>query len=79
MSNQNALMLPILEEFELPSVSFKVLDPSSLSPQTLAAFDDFMRGAGVPHRVFVYSHDYARFCMLVKKFKLHKYFCRQVF
>lgn len=45
MSDHDELMLPILEEFELSGVSFKVVDPSSLPPQTLASFDNFMRGA----------------------------------
>ncbi|WP_017050849.1 hypothetical protein [Vibrio anguillarum] len=58
-------LLPTLEEFELPDVPWKVVDPSSLPKVTLSAFDSFMSGASVPHRVFVYSHDYSRFCMLV--------------
>ncbi len=60
-------LLPALEEFELPDVTWKVVDPSCLPPSTLLAFDTFMRGASVPHRVFVYSHDYSRFCMLVRR------------
>ncbi|AVF75466.1 hypothetical protein NI392_21345 [Vibrio alginolyticus] len=60
-------LLPNLKEFELPNVPFKVVDPSSLPPQTLMAFDEFMRGASVPHRVYVYTQDYSRFCMLVRR------------
>ncbi|UHJ60301.1 hypothetical protein [Vibrio furnissii] len=48
-------LLPTLEEFELPDVPWKVVDPSSLPKATLSAFDSFMSGASVPHRVFVYS------------------------
>ncbi|MCG9700300.1 hypothetical protein L1D19_09260 [Vibrio natriegens] len=59
--------LPTLKEFDLPDVPWKVVDPSSLPPATLSAFDTFMSGASVPHRVFVYSHDYSRFCMLVRR------------
>lgn len=59
--------LPDLEEFDLENVPFKVVDPSPLPEQTLKAFDTFMSGSAVPHRVYVYSHDYARFCMLVRK------------
>ena len=59
--------LPLLEEFDLPGAAFKVVDPSSLPENLLTAFDAFMRGSSVPHRVYVYSHDYSRFCMLVKK------------
>lgn len=50
-------LLPNLKEFELPNVPFKVVDPSSLPPQTLMAFDESMKGASVPHRVYVYTKD----------------------
>lgn len=60
-------LLPTLEEFELPNVPWNVVDPSSLPKATLSTFGLFMSGASVPHRVFVYSHDYLRFCMLVRR------------
>ncbi|ENQ8649121.1 hypothetical protein ACEQ8A_002761 [Vibrio fluvialis] len=59
-------ILPQLEEFEMDEVIFKVVDPSVLPPKTLKEFDKFMAGATVPHRVYVYSHDYSRFCGLVR-------------
>lgn len=67
MTDSYETMLPNLEEFELPNVPWKVVDPSSLPSATLSAFDTFMSGASVPHRVYVYSHDYSRFCMLVRR------------
>ncbi len=51
----------------MADVPFKVVGPSSLPTKTLTAFDKFMAGASVPHRVFVYNQDYARFCMLVRR------------
>ncbi|MEZ8155153.1 hypothetical protein ACED66_02875 [Vibrio splendidus] len=59
--------LPELEEFELENVVFKVVDPTLLPPKTLSAFEQFMAGSSAPHPVFVYSHDYARFCMMTRK------------
>lgn len=67
MSGESEPILPTLEEFELPGAVFKVVDPSSLPGNVLKAFNEFMTGASVPHRVYVYSHDYSRFCMLVKR------------
>lgn len=67
MKNEFDELLPNLEEFSMANVPFKVVDPSSLPTKTLTAFDKFMAGASVPHRVFVYSQDYARFCMLVRR------------
>ncbi|WMN89110.1 hypothetical protein NI382_21625 [Vibrio parahaemolyticus] len=67
MKNEFDELLPNLEEFSMEDVPFKVVDPSTLPTKTLAAFDTFMAGASVPHRVFVYSQDYARFCMLVRR------------
>ncbi|HHC6804205.1 hypothetical protein [Vibrio parahaemolyticus] len=60
-------LLPGLEEFDLENVPFKVIDPSSLPEKTLKSFNTFMSGSTVPHRVYVYSHDYTRFCMLVRR------------
>lgn len=67
MSVEFDLLLPNLEEFEMDNVPYKVVDPSSLPERTLVAFDAYMRGSTVPHRVYVYSHDYSRFCMLVRR------------
>ncbi|ELR64528.1 hypothetical protein C942_02341 [Photobacterium marinum] len=61
------LLLPELSEFEMDNVPFKVVDPSELPERTLKAFDAYMRGSAAPHRVYVYSHDYSRFCMLVRR------------
>ncbi|EGA64173.1 hypothetical protein [Vibrio brasiliensis] len=67
MTNEYDKQLPTLEEFELENVVFKVVDPSSLPSPTFAAFETFMAGSTVPHRRFVYSHDYARFCSMVRE------------
>ncbi|MEZ8306871.1 hypothetical protein AB6C61_24055 [Vibrio splendidus] len=61
------VLIPPLEEFELANSAFRVVDPSSLPAQTLAAFDDYMVGSTVPHPIYVYSQDYARFCLLVRR------------
>lgn len=58
--------LPQLEEFDLENVVFKVVDPTQLPPRTFAAFEEFLVGSTVPHRVYVYSQDYERFCSLVR-------------
>ncbi|ASG01068.1 hypothetical protein CEG15_13150 [Vibrio anguillarum] len=60
-------LLPTLIEFNLENVSFTVVDPSLLPEKTLKSFNIFMSGSTVPHRTYVYSHDYARFCMLVRR------------
>ena len=67
MTNTFENALPELEEFELENVIFKVVDPTLLPPKTLSAFDQFMAGSTAPHPVFVYSHDYTRFCTLARK------------
>lgn len=67
MSVNFDLLLPALEEFALDGVGFKIVDPSKLPGPTLKAFDVFMRGSTVPHPIYVYSHDYDRFCMLVRQ------------
>ncbi|MCW8327360.1 hypothetical protein MD588_00910 [Photobacterium sp. SDRW27] len=67
MSVEFDLLLPELEDFELENVPFKVVDPSMLPAHTFKAFDAYMRGSTVPHPVYVYSHDYSRFCMLVRR------------
>ncbi|MCG9647092.1 hypothetical protein L1D24_00765 [Vibrio brasiliensis] len=59
--------LPELEEFELENVVFKVVNPKLLPSHTFAAFDEFMAGSTIPHPIYVYSHDYARFCTLVRE------------
>ncbi|KOO15579.1 hypothetical protein AKJ18_07555 [Vibrio xuii] len=67
MQSECDKQLPRLEEFELENVVFKVVDPTLLPAQTFAAFDAFMAGSTAPHPVFVYAHDYSRFCTLVCK------------
>ncbi|WP_036798989.1 hypothetical protein [Photobacterium marinum] len=67
MSVEFDLLLPELEEFELENVPFKVVDPSGLPERTLKAFDKYMTGSTVPHQIYVYSHYYSRFCMLVRR------------
>lgn len=64
MSVEFNLVQPELNEFEMDNVRYKVVDPSE---RTLKAFDAYMRGSAVPHPVYVYSHDYSRFCMLVRR------------
>jgi len=64
------LLLPELSEFEMDNVSYKVVDPTELPERTLAAFDAYMRGSAAPHPIYVYSHDYSRFCMLVRQGRL---------
>ncbi|WP_299140970.1 hypothetical protein [uncultured Vibrio sp.] len=67
MTNKFENTLPELTEFELKNVAFKVVDPTQLPENTLSAFDEFIAGSTAPHPVYVYSHDYARFCMLVRE------------
>lgn len=67
MTNNHDELLPNLEEFELENVVFKVVNPTLLPSQTMAAFDRFMAGSTAPHRTYVYSHDYTRFCTLVRE------------
>ncbi|MEZ8192710.1 hypothetical protein [Vibrio sp. 1F279] len=67
MTNKFENSLPELKEFDLENVAFKVVDPTQLPQKTLSAFDEFMAGSTAPHRIYVYSHDYARFCMLVRE------------
>lgn len=67
MSVEFDLLLPSLEDFEPDNVPYKVVDPSVLPERTYKAFDAYMRGSTVPHPVYVYSHDYSRFCMLVRR------------
>ncbi|MEZ9171719.1 hypothetical protein AB4122_09665 [Vibrio cyclitrophicus] len=66
MTNNFENELPNLTEFELENVAFKVVDPTQLPQQIQSAFDEFIAGSAAPHKVYVYSHDYARFCMLVR-------------
>ena len=66
MTNKFESALPELTEFELENVVFKVVDPTQLPQQTLSAFDEFIAGSTAPHPIYVYSHDYARFCKLVR-------------
>lgn len=61
------LLLPELEEFSMPDVPFRVVDPTELPERTLEAFNAYMRGSAAPHPTYVYSHDYSRFCMLVRR------------
>lgn len=67
MSVEFDLLLPNLEEFEMDNVPYEVVDPSGLPERTLKAFDSYMRGSTVPHPIYVYSHDYSRFGMLVRR------------
>lgn len=67
MRDELNMLIPLLESFELTNSAFRVVDPSSLPAHTLAAFDDYMAGSAVPHPIYVYSHDYTRFCLLVRR------------
>ncbi|EAS40740.1 hypothetical protein C9J48_10990 [Photobacterium profundum] len=67
MSVEFNLLLPELNEFEIDNVQYKVVDPTELPDRTFKAFDAYMRGSAAPHLVYVYSHDYSHFCMLVRR------------
>ncbi len=67
MADQGLQKTPTLDVFELAGSGNKVVDPTTLPEKTLAAFNNFMMGKTAPHRVYVYSHDYDRFCTLVRK------------
>jgi len=67
MSVEFNLVLPELNEFKMDNVPYKVVDPTELPERTLKAFDAYMMGSAAPHPVYVYSHDYSRFCMLVRR------------
>lgn len=61
------MLLPRLEEFKMDRVPFPCVDPSTLPANVASAFDRFMAGQSVPHRIFVYAHDYHEFCLLVER------------
>lgn len=66
MATEFDTLLPELTEFSIADDPFKVVDPTGLPEKTRKAFDEFMRDASSPQAFCVYSHDYARFCKLVR-------------
>ncbi|CAK2508816.1 conserved hypothetical protein [Vibrio crassostreae] len=58
---------PFLQPQKLPSVPFMVVDPRDLPDEWQEAFERFLIGVAVPHPIYVYQHDYERFCLLVKQ------------
>ncbi|HFQ4941539.1 TPA: hypothetical protein ACGUTZ_004069 [Vibrio vulnificus] len=58
---------PLLQARKLPNVPFMVVDPRDLPEEWQVAFERFLIGAAAPHPIYVYQHDYERFCLLVKK------------
>ncbi|ELR67897.1 hypothetical protein C942_00205 [Photobacterium marinum] len=66
MATELDALLPELKEFSIPDVPFKVVDPVELPNQTRKAFDEFMTDASTPAAFCVYSHDYSRFCHMVR-------------
>ncbi|MCW8331986.1 hypothetical protein MD588_24645 [Photobacterium sp. SDRW27] len=67
MSTELDTLLPELKEFSVPDVQFKVIDPLLLPEQTRKAFDAFTADSAAPAAFCAYSHDYARFCKLVRQ------------
>ncbi|WP_299020130.1 hypothetical protein [uncultured Photobacterium sp.] len=67
MATELDSLLPELKEFSIPDTQFKVVDPLELPEQTRKAFDEFMADASAPAPFCVYSHDYSRFCKMVRK------------
>ncbi|MGF1760846.1 hypothetical protein L4D76_23580 [Photobacterium sagamiensis] len=62
--------LPTLTPFYIPNIPFAVVDPRELPENIQAAFEQFIAGSATPHPIYVYSHDYERFCMLIRQSKL---------
>lgn len=71
MATEFDSLLPELREFSLPDVPFKVVDPTALPEHTRQAFDDFIADASAPSAFCAYSHDYSRFCKLVRQGKIN--------
>ena len=67
MATEYDSLLPELKEFSIPDTPFKVVDPTGLPDETRKAFDEFMADASSPSPFCVYSHDYSRFCKLVRQ------------
>jgi len=67
MTTEFDSLLPELKEFSIPDVPFKVVDPTALPDRTSTTFNEFMTSSSVPGAFCVYSHDYSRFCNLVRK------------
>lgn len=61
------LNLPKLPEFRLDKVPFSVVNPSELPLDIAKAFDSYMRGQAAPHMIYVYAHDWDRFCAAVER------------
>ena len=60
-------LLPELKEFSIPDVPFSVVDPTELPEPTRKAFDEFVADSSAPSAFCAYSHDYSRFCKLVRQ------------
>ncbi len=70
MTTQNKKPLPALTPFTLPNVPFTIVDPRELPPPLQNAFEAYLAGSAAPHPIYVYQHDYDRFCLLVQQGKI---------
>ncbi|MGF1761615.1 hypothetical protein L4D76_27690 [Photobacterium sagamiensis] len=70
MTDKTEPSLPTLIPFSMPDVPFTVVDPRELPENLQVAFEQFLAGSAAPHPIYAYSHDYERFCMLLRQGKL---------
>ncbi|MBS9834870.1 hypothetical protein [Vibrio alginolyticus] len=69
MTTQNKKPLPALTPLTLLNVPFTVVDPRELPPLQ-KAFETYLVGSAALHPIYVYQHDYERFCLLVQQGKI---------
>ncbi|EID4423511.1 hypothetical protein ABMY36_12555 [Vibrio vulnificus] len=70
MTQQDQRLMPTLTSFLLPNVPFAVVDPRELPETIQSVFEAYLAGSAVPHPIYVYQHDYERFCLLVQQNKI---------